>query len=394
MSFEDGAPASDTTVSNVTPDAGTQAPAPEPTIDETLRAKFKELTAPTEGSTAEGEEASGKPGAPVRDANGRFVKQGTAAPGAEQTQEEPAPEGEEVAAETAETPEQKAVREEAERAAEAAKPQKSAHEKAPSSWKADGGKDWDKVPESVRAEIYRREDDMHKGLQQYKRMADVGQIFDNEFRPYEAMIRAHNTTAPALVKTWLNTEYQLATGTPEKKAELFAQYAKSYGVDIEAIANAYHAGPAAPTPPDPNYVALQKEVADMKASREQEQREALERQQAELKAEIDAFASAKGHEHWETVKLDAAALLGDGRAKTLQEAYDMACWANPTVRKTLQAQQQEEQRKQAAEKAAAARKAASTNVATRGTPPARPVVGTIDDTLRSEYRRLTGNSAS
>lgn len=368
---------------------------PEPSMEDSIREKFRELTATGTTKDAEtGEDVAAEPAAPTKTKtpakgpDGKFLKSAAPAKPVSTPADEVADPAEPAVAES-ETPEQTAAREaeEAKAAAEPAKPA-SKFVKAPSSYKAEVAADWDKTPESVRAEIFRREEDMHKGLGQYKQLADIGKLFDTEFRPYEAMIRGAGMTAPQLVRNWLNTEYQLQTASPQKKAELFAQYAKHYQIDIDAAVTAYQSGPAAEPPADPRVADLEKQVTDMKTQREKEVQEAREREQSEIRKEVETFATS--HPHYDSVKLDMAALMKDGRATTLQEAYDKAIWADPTVRKALEAQQHEELRKQNADKAAKAKQAASTNVAKRGTPPAKPVMGTMDDTLRAKFRELTG----
>lgn len=379
----------DAVLSSTTDDATKTADTPAPTMEDSIRTRFRELTGvktdepaanePGEEPAAEIEEKPVAAAKTVRDAaTGKFTKQA-----AESATEEPAAEVEEPV-----------VEEPAEEAATepVVAPVPTKFAKPPSSYSPAETADWEKTPETVRAAIHRREEDMHRGLGSYKQLADIGKLFDTEFRPYEAMIRSAGTTAPQLVRNWLNTEYQLQTATPQKKAEIFAQYAKAYGIDMEAAATAYQSGPAATPPPDPTVENLRKEVLDLRTSREKEIQEAQQREQDSVRKEVEAFATSPGHEHYDTVKLDMAALLKEGRAQTLQEAYDNAMYANPTTRKILETKQLEANRAKAAEKAAAAKKAASTNVAKRGTPPAKPVVGTMDDTLRAKFRELTGTA--
>jgi hypothetical protein len=381
MLIEDtGAAALDTSVTP--PLEGGDAPQPELSMEDSIRAKFRELTAP--GKTDDAPAVDAPATGAARGPDGKFVAK---------KPEEGTPADEPLAPEApvAETPEQKAQREAAAAATDPAKTTPSKYDKAPSSYRGETHVDWGKVPESIRAEIFRREEDMHKGLSSYKQMADIGKLFDNEFRPYEALIRSAGVSAPELVRNWLNTEYQLKTGTPEQKANLFATYAKQYGIDMQSMVDAYNVGPTAPAEPDPQVTELQKRVADMEAQRRKELEEAQTRERNEIEAEIEAFR--KGHDKYDQVKLDMAALLSDGRAKTMQEAYDKACWADPTVRAELIAKQQEAERKQNAEKAAKAAQASATNVQKRGTPPPKPVVGTMDDTLRAKYREMTGTGS-
>ena len=58
--------------------------------------------------------------------------------------------------------------------------------------------------------------------------------------------------------------------------------------------------------------------------------------QQEVQSELEAFGNAPGHEHLATVRQVMAGLIQTGAAQNLQDAYDRACWADPTVRAALQ----------------------------------------------------------
>lgn len=340
-------------------------PTPEKpvSIDDTLRAKFRELTK--------------EPATPVRDATGKFAKTEVAA--AEATTE--------VTPEV--VTEVPAV---AEKPIEAPVTQVDGIDvtKPPSSLKKTIQDKWDKLDPDTRAEFHRREADFHKGLTGYKQMADVGKLLDAEIRPYEAMIREAGTVPQMVIRDFFATAKSLKTGTPEQKAATVAEICRNYGVDIASISGAAERLAAAPQPaqPDPRLTQLEQELQNTRKTVEDFVTQSAQREMQALQAEAQAFAQAPGHEHYEAVRLDMAALIESGRAKDLQDAYDKATWANPEVRATLIAKQQEAERKRAAEKAAAAKKAASTNVAPKGTLPSAPVVGTMEDTLRSALKKI------
>ena len=109
-----------------------------------------------------------------------------------------------------------------------------------------------------------------------------------------------------------------------------------------------------------------------------------------LNSEIARFA--QGKDHFDAVREDMAALLQAGRAQTLDDAYQMAIWANPATRAALIAKQQQEQdaaRKANADlKAKDARKASAVNIPRRGSLAATAPKGTMEDTIRAEATRL------
>lgn len=261
-------------------------------------------------------------------------------------------------------------------------------DKPPSSWSKEAQTEFATASAKMKEYIHKREQDFHKGLESYKGLANVGKLLHAEIAPYEAMIRSYKITPQVLIRDLMSTAHQLYGGTQQQKIQIVRNLAREYSIDLNAVVPTAEevAAEATRPQPDPENGKLREELNSLKGQYQQ----LTASQEAGIKAEIDAFAQAPGHEHYESVKGEMAALLGDGTAKTLQEAYDNACYAKPEVRAILIAQQRENDRKQAAEKAAAAKKAASTNVKTRGTLPGAPVVKSTDmaDTVRNVLRDI------
>jgi hypothetical protein len=79
--------------------------------------------------------------------------------------------------------------------------------------------------------------------------------------------------------------------------------------------------------------------------------------QAQTVTEIESFASDPAHPYFNDVRQDMGVLIQAGRAKDMQQAYDMAVWAHPEIRQTLidgQIQQKSAQQSHAAQQAQAA----------------------------------------
>lgn len=338
-------------------------------MEDTIRAKLREMNAPAE-VTKEEPEAPATTGQP-RGPDGKFIK-----PDAAPT---------EAAEEPADAPEQPAP-------VQAPKPGAVDLTKPPTSLKGNVQAKWQSLDEDVRAEFHRREANFHEGLSAYKQMADIGKIMDAEVRPYEAMLRAAGLSAPVAVRDLLNTAYQLRTGTAEAKTQIVMNIAKQYGIDLTNLQETAQQLAAAEPKIDPNIAPLQEKLSAIEQMIEDQKKEASQREYAELQKETQTFAANPKNKFYELVKLDMAALIETGRADGLQDAYDKAIWANPEARAQLLAEQQAVERKQKAEKAAAAKKAASTNVAPRGTLPATPKAGSIDDVIRAKYRELMSNA--
>lgn len=237
--------------------------------------------------------------------------------------------------------------------------------KYPSSWKPDIEPLYRRLesdPELVKIldEIERRENDFHKGVEQYKTRAQFAEAMERAIAPFMATIQAQGITPDYAVQTLFAADHKLRYGTPQEKAQAFQHLAQHYGVDLGAVPQQQV---------DPTTDALMREFQQLK----QQQMAFLQQQQmatqAQIQAEIEQFARDK--EHFEAVREDMAALMAAGRAENLQDAYEMAIWARPDIRSSLIEQQrkaEEAKRKEEAAQRAAAAKAAAVQV--RGAPTA------------------------
>lgn len=351
-------------------------------MDDTIRDTWRNLNSKGEEKPAAApseKQQAPKPNEPgrERDEHGRFKpKAGEPAavpqePGQEQ---QPKPEGEQAEApdgEQQQTPTEP-------------KP----HDKPPSSWKREATAEWEKLPETVRAEIHRREADFHRGVEQYKGAAQWANSIWNEMRPYEAMMRARNLEPVGVIKDLMATAYTLQTGSPQEKAALMLQVAEQYGVDWNVAAEVAQKRHAGQPVVDPAVQALQNELAELRQHIAAQREQSTAATRAELQREADAFFADPKHEFANVVRNDMAALIETGRANGLNDAYEQAIWLNPETRAKLLARQREADRKSEAERAASARQASAANVQTQGSLPAKTPVGTMEDTIRQTLRRL------
>ena len=189
---------------------------------------------------------------------------------------------------------------------------------------------WKDLPEEARQEWSKREADMTKLMTSSDSELRLGREMKDVVTPYLPIIQAEGGTPVSAVKDLLNTAYILRTGTPQAKAQLLRQVAQQYGVDLGQ--------PAEQESTDPTIADLQRQIAQLTQAANPQ---ALQAQlQAHLENErilneVKSFSSDPANKHYEQVKAAMAPLLGNGVAKDMKEAYDMACWASPAVRSTL-----------------------------------------------------------
>lgn len=210
---------------------------------------------------------------------------------------------------------------------------------APQSWSKEAKSEWAKVPESIRAEVAKREMDIHQMVTRHDGELRLGREIKDIVTPYMPLIQAAGSTPANTINGLLNTAYQLQTGTADARKNIIRQIAKDYGVDLADIG-------AEQEYTDPTIAQLQREIESLKqaanpvALKSQLQEEM---ESAKINAEVQAFASDPANVHYQAVKGIMASLLGNGQAANLKEAYDMACYASPQIRSTLEAKARAEQ---------------------------------------------------
>lgn len=330
-----------------------------PSMEDTIRDKFRELTA--DAPADEPDETGDTPRHTTQPRDkGRFTKAPT--------------EGAEDATQATPTEEPPA------------NAQLKPHDQLPNTWRKELADEWKALPERTRQEIHRREQDMHNGLKQYRDAAGFGQSIAREMQPYQQLLQQRGVTPQAVVRDIMSSLSTMATGSDQTKAEVLLQLARGYGINLDTVMSLHSRAPSQAAP-DLSPVLQRVQQIESRISQADQEREY--RQQAEDDATVTRFLNDPKNEHAKSVQQQMAALLSSGQVKDLADAYEQAIWLHPEVRQQLLQKQEAERRKKDEDAAKAARKAAATNVQRRGTPPAAAPKGTMEDTIRARYRQLT-----
>ena len=197
---------------------------------------------------------------------------------------------------------------------------------APASWKPETKAHWDALPPAVKEEVARREREMSTRLTRASAAENFAQSIMQEFQPYEAILRQEGASPTDALRTLLETAYTLRHGSPAHKHALFLSLAQQYGIDLSKEV-------------DPNLARAQWEADSLKHAQMRQGTQNQSDLQSQIMQEIDAFRAAPGHEHYEAVRQHMIALLANGAANNLQEAYDQAVWANPKTRESMMSAQ-------------------------------------------------------
>ena len=255
--------------------------------------------------------------------------------------------------------------------------------RAPSSWKpaaqeaflkADRGEPL--TAEEIKLltqEAERRENDFHKGVSEFKTHSERAKAYDQAIAPFQQHLQKLGVDAPTAITALMKADYTLRNSDPMTKAQYFRQLAQEYGIDLNMEVPQV----------DPQTHFLMSQLNELRQQQQLWQNQFHQQEQARANQELTQFAQAD-KPHFDAVRNDMADLLETGKAKDLQEAYDMAVWMRPDIRQTLLDQQRAEAQRKAIEQAQAQRaKAASVSV--KGS---SPMSGGVQPNLKGSLRDI------
>lgn len=263
--------------------------------------------------------------------------------------------------------------------------------KAPSSWKPEAKDAYIKAergealtPQEIKiltAEANRRESDFLKGLEEFKGHAQKARTYEQVVAPYAQTLQQLGVDAPTAISKLLQADHQLRYSDPMAKAQYFQNLAREYGIDLGQVQNMPQQ--------DPQTQYLMQQLNELRQTQQMWQNSIQEQEQAKANHELTQFAGSE-KTHFEAVRGDMADLLESGKAKSLEQAYEMAVWMRPDIRQTLIEQQQIEARKQYEEQQRS-QKAKAASVSVRGSSPtsigSQPAAGTLRDILEAQFNQ-------
>lgn len=269
--------------------------------------------------------------------------------------------------------------------AEEVKAETTAQKKAreyPGTWKKDYEPVYRKLeanPEfsSVLDEIERRENDMRRGIEQYKSQADFATRFQNTLKPFEPTLQQLGLAPDVAIQRLLQADQALRSATPAQRHQLAAQFLRGYGIDLPVPEGEQ-------TAPDPNLTALQEKIQRVEQQNQTLLSSFEQQMQAEAEANIAQFSKDKPLMQNDEVRQEMGRLINAGICSTVPEAYDRAIYGLPAIREQVLAEQQakaETERKQKAQ--AEAERAKTASVQVKGA----PTGGAQSASLKAKDRR-------
>jgi hypothetical protein len=217
----------------------------------------------------------------------------------------------------------------------------------PSTWRPAAKAHWATLPLEVREEFKKREADVAKGFEQVTHKVRFADSVVQEIEPYIAMIQSEGGTPQLAIRQLLATAYRLRIGTPQERGALLRQVAQEYGADL----GQQQAG-AEPDPQQQWAQYIQQQLSPLQQRIQQYEQEHLtaqqrqeQQKQEEIQGQIEAFQSARNQDgtpkfkYFENVRGLMGSLIEGGNAQSLEQAYDLACNADPEVRAALVTEQ-------------------------------------------------------
>jgi hypothetical protein len=239
------------------------------------------------------------------------------------------------------------------------KPEPVAKERSPwKSWKPEAAAELEKLPENVQKYIIERQDQFHKGIEQYKEAATFAKTIDKSIAPYKEYMANLNVTPDVAFQNLLKTEHTLRMGSPQDKAEMMLKLAHDYQIDLGQLAS---------VPYDPTVHNLKAQLDYTKSQLEASNNFRQSQEDGQIQSAIEEFAQT--HEHFTEVQATMADLLERGFATDLDDAYAKAIRLDDNVFQKAQAQQQTSTVRQSLAQADQAAKAAkAVAVSVKGSP--------------------------
>lgn len=202
----------------------------------------------------------------------------------------------------------------------------------PTSWPKEFHDKWNSLSPEVQQLIERREADQHKYVTTAGQDLKFAKSIREVLQPYEQNYRAAGLDQVSAIRTLMEIDSALRGGSPQQKVQIARDLIEQFDIDLGQLVDAQA------TPPD--VLQLRAEIEAMRQYIERSERQKEESIGEKFHQEISAFSSDPANKHFDAVRADMAKLVAAGVVDNLKDAYDHACWSNPTIRASLMAEQQ------------------------------------------------------
>ena len=188
------------------------------------------------------------------------------------------------------------------------------------SWKREAQSVLSALPPDTQRLIQEREEQFHKGIEQYKADAYHGRTLNKALAPHMEYLNQVGVAPETAISTLIAAEKVLRTSDQQTKTQMFMKLAHDYGIDTNSLTN---------IPFDPYKYQLEQQLQAQQAQLAQIMQSRQIAEEAQLGQTIEQFAQQ--HEYFDEVRETMADLLDKGLASDLNDAYSKAVRLNDDV---------------------------------------------------------------
>lgn len=241
---------------------------------------------------------------------------------------------------------------------------------------------WPTLPQPVREEFIKREQDFRNGVaqlrEQYGQTQAISEGFGKLLEPYAQAMEEYGVNPFAHVDNLLRSHAVLMFGRPEQKMDIIQGICRDAGISLQGL------GQGQPGYIDPTVQGLQHELAQTRGALNKIMGRMTSEDASRLEQHIWEFGNdEQSHPDFWTVAPDMVQLFRANPRLTLEEAYKQALVANPQTRQKLVEREAQKRLEADRNRAAASRKTRGVRVQS-GTDkrPAAADGDDLDKTLR------------
>jgi hypothetical protein len=258
-------------------------------------------------------------------------------------------------------------------------------DRPPQSWKGPARDAWNELPVATRQEIVRRERAFDAAMRESAGAREFAIGFQKLIEPYrERLISQGGGNEINAIKSLLEAERILHSGSQQQKAKAIANFVASYGVSIEELDKELSANPSATIAGTPLVETIRREIGQSLAPINQyisQQRVPVQQTPAPAQGlEAELMSMAKDFVNFEflnDVLEDMADIMESharrGVAITAAQAYTKAVKIHPDIGPQIEAREAEANRRALAKQLdEQAKKAKGASVSVSGAPLGKP----------------------
>lgn len=259
----------------------------------------------------------------------------------------------------------------------------------PVTWTAKAKAQWNALPEDIKREVRKREQDALNGISQYKELSQIGERYSKAVQPYQAFLKSRGTSPERAVEDALNLSYSLVNSTPQQRGAILRNIAQQYGADLTAPSPEQDKQSQALAPLVNEINSLKQALAAQRDSEQQRQTSTLQQQVETFAAETDETGALK-FPYFEELRERMAARLQSGEAKDLPHAYALAAEQHPEISLLIKSEQAVRKQKQDEERAEKARRNNQVNFQRKPPSSAKGAApqGTMRETIEATFNRM------